>query len=183
MKTIFSPLQLAHDPRQEISDGMLKPAVEIPSRATMVRDRVIAERLGELLEPRDFGRAPLRRVHDAGYLEFLESFWERWTGAGRSGEAFPFVWPVRGLSVEPEPEHVDGLLGRYSFDAGTPLGEHTFEAARRKRQLRLVRGQPRRGRRAVRLRALPTSRTSRCRRLLWWLLLSQQRRDRGPMDA
>jgi acetoin utilization deacetylase AcuC-like enzyme len=130
MKTIFSPLQLAHDPRQEISDGMLKPAVEIPSRATMVRDRVIAERLGELLEPRDFGRAPLRRVHDAGYLEFLESFWERWTGAGRSGEAFPFVWPVRGLSVEPEPEHVDGLLGRYSFDAGTPLGEHTFAAAR-----------------------------------------------------
>ncbi|MAB00260.1 MAG: acetylpolyamine amidohydrolase [Stappia sp.] len=130
MKTVFSPVQLAHDPKQEISDGMLKPAVEIPSRATMVRDRVIAEGLGSILEPEEFGRAALERVHDAGYLDFLESFWGRWTDAGRSGEAFPFVWPVRGLSTEPVPEHIDGLLGRYSFDAGTPLGENTFAAAR-----------------------------------------------------
>lgn len=130
MKTVFSAGQLAHDPKQEISDGMLKPAVEIPARAEMVRDAVLARGLGELLEPEDFGMEPLARVHDAGYLAFLESFWSRWTDLGRSGEAFPFVWPVRGLNIEPVPDHVDGLLGRYSFDAGTPLGEHTFVAAR-----------------------------------------------------
>ena len=130
MKTVFSAGQLAHDPKQEISDGMLKPAVEIPARAEMVRDAVLARGLGELLEPEDFGMEPLARVHDAGYLAFLESFWSRWTDLGRSGEAFPFVWPVRGLNIEPAPDHVDGLLGRYSFDAGTPLGEHTFVAAR-----------------------------------------------------
>ena len=130
MKTVFSAGQLAHDPKQEISDGMLKPAVEIPSRAEMVRDAVIARGLGDLLEPDDFGMDPLARIHDAGYLAFLESFWDRWTTAGRSGEAFPFVWPVRGLNIDPVPDHIDGLLGRYSFDAGTPLGEHTFAAAR-----------------------------------------------------
>ncbi|WP_186386262.1 histone deacetylase family protein [Stappia sp. TSB10P1A] len=130
MKTVFSAGQLAHDPKQEISDGMLKPAVEIPARAEMVRDAVLTRGLGELLEPEDFGMEPLARVHDAGYLAFLESFWSRWTDLGRSGEAFPFVWPVRGLNIEPVPDHVDGLLGRYSFDAGTPLGEHTFVAAR-----------------------------------------------------
>lgn len=130
MKTVFSAGQLAHDPKQEISDGMLKPAVEIPARAEMVRDAVLARGLGELLEPEDFGMEPLARVHAAGYLAFLESFWSRWTDLGRSGEAFPFVWPVRGLNIEPVPDHVDGLLGRYSFDAGTPLGEHTFVAAR-----------------------------------------------------
>lgn len=130
MKTVFSAGQLAHDPKQEISDGMLKPAVEIPARAEMVRDAVLARGLGEVLEPEDFGMEPLARVHDAGYLAFLESFWSCWTDLGRSGEAFPFVWPVRGLNIEPLPDHVDGLLGRYSFDAGTPLGEHTFVAAR-----------------------------------------------------
>jgi len=130
MKTVFSAGQLAHDPKQEISDGMLKPAVEIPARAEMVRDAVLARGLGEVLEPEDFSMEPLARVHDAGYLAFLESFWSRWTDLGRSGEAFPFVWPVRGLNIEPLPDHVDGLLGRYSFDAGTPLGEHTFVAAR-----------------------------------------------------
>jgi acetoin utilization deacetylase AcuC-like enzyme len=130
MKTVFSAGQLAHDPRHEISDGTLKPAVEIPARAEMVREAVLARGLGEILEPEDFGMEPLARVHDADYLAFLESFWTRWTNAGRSGEAFPFVWPVRGLNIDPVPDHIDGLLGRYSFDAGTPMGEHTFAAAR-----------------------------------------------------
>lgn len=129
MKTVFSATQLAHDPRHEISDGMLKPAVEIPARALMVRERVLETGLGPVLEPQAFGRAPLERVHDPDYLDFLESFWARWTAAGRQGEAFPFVWPVRGLSTEPRPDHIDGLLGRYSFDAGTPLGQGSFSAA------------------------------------------------------
>ncbi|MBC00249.1 MAG: acetylpolyamine amidohydrolase [Rhodobacteraceae bacterium] len=130
MKTIFSMGQLAHNPTHEISDGALQPAVEIPARAEMVRDRILQTGFGAVLEPDDFGMAPLQRVHDAGYLAFLESFWTRWTNAGRSGEAFPFVWPVRGLRKDPAPDHIDGLLGRYSFDAGTPMGEHTFAAAR-----------------------------------------------------
>ncbi|MBA5776243.1 histone deacetylase family protein [Stappia sp. F7233] len=130
MKTIFSPVQLAHDPKHEISDGMLKPAVEIPSRAEIVRSRILETGLGEILPPEEFGLDPLARVHAADYLTFLESFWERWTNAGRSGEAFPFVWPVRELRTSPVPDHIDGLLGRYSFDAGTPLGEETWFAAR-----------------------------------------------------
>ncbi|MHC5654797.1 histone deacetylase family protein [Stappia sp. ICDLI1TA098] len=130
MKTVFSPGQLAHDPKHEISDGELRPAVEIPARAEMVRARILETELGEVLTPEDFGRGPLARVHDGDYLDFLDSFWTRWTNAGRGGEAFPFVWPVRGLSLEPKPDHIDGLLGRYSFDAGTPLGQYSFAAAR-----------------------------------------------------
>lgn len=130
MKTVFSPGQLAHDPRHEISDGELKPAVEIPARAEIVRARILEAGMGDILAPEEFGMAPLARVHDAGYLDFLDSFWSRWTEAGRGGEAFPFVWPVRGLRADPVPDHIDGLLGRYSFDAGTPMGEQTFAAAR-----------------------------------------------------
>ncbi|ADZ72095.1 histone deacetylase family protein [Polymorphum gilvum] len=130
MKTVFSPVQLAHRPQREIADGELVPAVEIPSRAEIVLDEVKRRRLGDVLSPDAFGRAPLERVHTPAYLDFLDGFWNRWTAAGRSGEAFPYVWPVRGLRADPVPESVDGLLGRYSFDAGTPLGAGTAEAAR-----------------------------------------------------
>ncbi|WP_417688048.1 histone deacetylase family protein [Roseibium sp.] len=130
MKTVFSTIQLTHAPTHEISDGQLKPAVEIPSRAQIVLDTIRERRLGEVIGPEDFGARPLRRVHSPEYLAFMESFWERWTAAGRSSEAFPFVWPVRSLRSDPIPDHIDGLLGRYSMDAGTPLGQHTFEAAK-----------------------------------------------------
>ncbi len=130
LKTVFSSLQLNHDPKQEISDGELKPAVEIPERARIVLRTVEERGLGEVMEPEDFGLRPLQRVHDPEYLNFMESFWSRWTAAGRTKEAFPFVWPVRTLRSDVAPNHIDGLLGRYSMDAGTPLGEHTFAAAK-----------------------------------------------------
>ncbi|MEJ8476208.1 histone deacetylase family protein [Roseibium algae] len=130
MKTIFSKTQLGHDPKNEISDGELKPAVEIPQRAEIVLGTIRDCGLGEVMEPDDFGVDPLRRVHSADYLAFMESFWARWIAEGRSSEAFPFVWPVRTLREDPVPEHIDGLLGRYSMDSGTPVGEFTFEAAK-----------------------------------------------------
>jgi len=130
LKTVFSSVQLTHDPKFEISDGELKPAVEIPSRAQMVLEALKQRKAGEILEPEDFGARPLRRVHSADYVDFLETFWGKWTEAGRTKEAFPFVWPVRSLRTDPQPDHIDGLLGRYSMDAGTPLGAHTVAAAK-----------------------------------------------------
>lgn len=130
MKTVFSPVQLKHAPKQEISDGELKPAVEIPERAQIVLKTIKERGLGEIVEPEDFGHRPLHRVHRPDYLEFMESFWDRWTAAGRNKEAFPFVWPVRSLRSDVTPDHIDGLLGRYSMDAGTPLGQHSFAAAK-----------------------------------------------------
>ncbi|MEP0235999.1 MAG: histone deacetylase family protein [Roseibium sp.] len=130
MKTIFSQNQLKHAPKHEISDGQLKPAVEIPERAEIVLSTVQSRELGAVIEPKDFGEKPLARVHSRDYLAFMESFWGRWTAVGRSSEAFPFVWPIRSLREDPAPDHIDGLLGRYSMDAGTPIGPHTFEAAK-----------------------------------------------------
>ncbi|MCV0425583.1 MAG: histone deacetylase family protein [Roseibium sp.] len=130
MKTVFSDIQLTHAPAQEISDGELKPAVEIPSRAEIVLKTVKERQVGEVVSPEEFPIRPLHRVHSPDYVAFLEGFWDRWTAAGRSSEAFPFVWPIRSLRHDVPVEHIDGLLGRYSMDAGTPIGEHTYKAAR-----------------------------------------------------
>lgn len=130
MKTVFSDIQLAHAPAQEISDGELKPAVEIPSRAEIVLKTIKERQVGDVVAPEEFPIRPLHRVHGADYVSFLEGFWDKWTAAGRTREAFPFVWPIRSLRQDVEVDHIDGQLGRYSMDAGTPLGEHTFRAAR-----------------------------------------------------
>ncbi|CTQ62055.1 MAG: histone deacetylase family protein [Roseibium album] len=130
MKTVFSDLQLAHAPAQEISDGELKPAVEIPRRAEIVLETVRQRKVGDVVGSEEFPIRPLQRVHASHYVSFLESFWGRWTEAGRTKEAFPFVWPIRSLRQDVEIEHIDGLLGRYSMDAGTPVGEFTYQAAR-----------------------------------------------------
>ncbi|NVK36200.1 MAG: histone deacetylase family protein [Rhodobacteraceae bacterium] len=131
MKTVFSDVQLKHDPKHDLADGELKDAVEIPARAKIVLKTIEQSGLGEVVEPEEFGLQPVRRVHGQDYLDFMESFWGRWTDAGRTGsEAFPFVWPVRTLRHDVDVQHIDALLGKYSMDAGSPLGEFTFEAAK-----------------------------------------------------
>ncbi|WP_018698628.1 histone deacetylase family protein [Amorphus coralli] len=130
MKTVFSPAHARHHPHHEISDGTLKPAVEIPSRAEMVLAAIEAAGLGEILPPEPIDRALLERIHDPAYVAFLETVWDAHRAAGRAeDEAFPFVWPTPGLRPDRAPRHLDGRMGFYSFDAGTPLTAGTFEAA------------------------------------------------------
>lgn len=135
MLTVYSPDHAKHDPKVEMADGKLVPAVEIPSRAQMVLDAVRAAEFGEIIAPDVLHRATLEQVHNADYLQFLESFWQRWVEAGRDAETtdtFPFIWPTQsgqcGLR-KVRPGHIDGLMGYYSFDAGTPMGPGTWDAA------------------------------------------------------
>ncbi|MEW5424413.1 histone deacetylase family protein [Amorphus sp. 3PC139-8] len=130
MKTVYSPAHAAHAPRHEISDGTLKPAVETPQRAEIVLSAVQAAGLGPIVAPDPIERAFLETVHDPAYVAFLETMWAQHRALGRAEEeAFPFVWPTPGLRSDRAPIHLDGRLGFYSFDAGTPLTAGTFDAA------------------------------------------------------
>jgi acetoin utilization deacetylase AcuC-like enzyme len=100
----------------------------MPSRAETVLDRVKAVALGPVVAPAAHGLDPVLKVHDAGYVRFLERAWDLWTAEGRDYEALPLVWAVRGLR-QIEPDYIDGKLSYYSFDAGTPITAGTWEAA------------------------------------------------------
>ncbi|MFK7793353.1 MAG: histone deacetylase family protein [Devosiaceae bacterium] len=131
MLTVFSPDHARHDPQVEMADGALVPAVEIPSRAQMVLEAVQAAKFGAIITPEPLDRALVEQIHAPAYVEFLESFWQRWLDADRDPEVtdtFPFVWPTPGLR-KVETRHLDGLMGRYSFDAGTSMGPGTWTAA------------------------------------------------------
>jgi acetoin utilization deacetylase AcuC-like enzyme len=123
MFRVFDPRQLAHAPTQEFHNGGWAPHADVPARAAN-----IAARLGPWEAARDFGRAPLLRVHTAEYLDFLERAHADWTAAGRPGDAIGYAWPVigrRSLNLD----RIDARIGRFSYDACTPVTAGTWEAA------------------------------------------------------
>ena len=99
MLTIYSEDHRLHHARAELYGGALLPAFEKPERADHVLARVEEVKLGPVVAPEEFGLDPLRRVHDAGFLRFLETFWEEWQAADFEGEAMATVWPSRGMQL------------------------------------------------------------------------------------
>jgi len=130
MKTIYSPAHLEHHAQGEFNRGALVPPYEKPQRAEWVREAVEQAAFGPLLEPRDFGLEPVLRVHDAGYVAFLQGAHAEWQALGRPGDAIPMAWPGRGMRDDRVPESLDGRLGHYSYDIGTPITPGTWEAVR-----------------------------------------------------
>ena len=128
MLTIYSDRHHKHHGNTELIDGQLLPCFEMPSRAEHVLSRVRQVALGEVREPEAFGLDPVRRVHSPAFVDFLSSAWTEWAATGRTHDALPLVWPVRGLRTDRVPQDIDGKLGYYSFDAGVPITAGTWDA-------------------------------------------------------
>ncbi|MEK8029145.1 histone deacetylase family protein [Pseudaquabacterium rugosum] len=129
MLTVHSPAHHLHH-GVELKDGTVKPSFESPDRADTVLARVRASGLGPVAEAIAQPREALTDVHAPRYVDFLETAWAQWTATGRQHDALPLVWPVRGLPVTDEPQHIDGKLGFYAMDAGAPIGAGTWAAVR-----------------------------------------------------
>ena len=129
MLTVFSDAHRLHH-GTELKDGVLKPSFEQPSRADTVRDRVQFVGLGDIIVPRTFDRACYVNAHSERYVAFLESAWAEWTAIGRSHDALPLVWPVRDLANQQVPDFIDGKLGFFAMDAGSPITATTWNAVK-----------------------------------------------------
>ena len=100
MLTIYSDRHRLHHGNTELIGGLLQPCFEMPSRADMVLARARAVGLGEVRPPQAFGLEPVLRVHDSGFVRFLSTAWQEWSDTGRSNDALPLVWPVRGMRTD-----------------------------------------------------------------------------------
>ncbi|MGY2734332.1 histone deacetylase family protein [Sphingomonas sp. UYP23] len=123
MRNFFSPAQLGHAPARELHNGGFTDYAETPSRAQRV-----AAAIGGAEAPTDHGMAAIEAVHTADYLAFLREAPARWSAAGRPGDAMGYVWPIVGRRAL-KLDRIDGQIGRYSFDASTPLTAQTWDAA------------------------------------------------------
>ena len=121
MKTYFSDRQTKHAPALELQNGAFVPHAESQARTDAIK-----QALPSIETPGDFGEAPILAIHDENYVGFLKRAHAEWEAAGRPGDAFPYVFPIRGrrpLSLT----RIDAELGQYSFDCGTPVAAGTWE--------------------------------------------------------
>jgi len=123
VRAFFDPRQLLHAPERELHNGGFTAYAETPARA----ESILAA-IGGADTPEDRGLGPILAVHDAGYVEFLRTAAERWAAAGRPGDAIGYVWPVVGRRAL-RLDRIDALIGRYSFDASTPITAETWTSA------------------------------------------------------
>jgi acetoin utilization deacetylase AcuC-like enzyme len=123
MKLFWDARQLAHAPAVELHNGAFVPFAEHPGRA-----EAMLAALGPTEAPADQGEDPLLLVHPPAYLDLLRNGWADWRAAGRPGDAAGYAWPVvrrRPLDLA----RIDARLGRFSFDASTPIAEGTWTSA------------------------------------------------------
>ena len=101
---------------------------EVPGRAEALLRALKRASLGPIVEPGDAGLGPIRRVHDAGFLAFLQGVF------AQSRAALPGADPVVADVFAPpgarrRPQTYPGVEGRYAFGTSCPILEGTWTAA------------------------------------------------------
>lgn len=125
MRIYFSEQHAVHAPGAFVSRGQVTENPETPARAEALLGGV-RDAGHELTDIRDFGLEPVRAVHDAGYLNFLEHAWRDWCALpDHATEVIPNVHPGRHMNGRPEA--IVGRAGYYQADCACPIGPGTWE--------------------------------------------------------
>lgn len=130
MLTFFADQHVQHDCAGEIKDGRFAPCFENPRRLENVRLALLEQNWGPLLTPESFDLAPILRVHGQAYVQFLQGAYGLWQQAGRKGDILPLSWPGTRMRTDWMPRNIDGRVGLYAFDSGTPICAGTWAAAK-----------------------------------------------------
>jgi acetoin utilization deacetylase AcuC-like enzyme len=132
MKTIYSDKHFGHAHQGEFAHGMLVEAFEMPERAEIIKARVEAVGLGDIIAPKSFDLSIASKVQHPRYLAFLSEIWTEWSALGRTNPALPSFWRAPGMvdasDLSKEPKALDGKLGFWSFDAGCAIVAGSWEA-------------------------------------------------------
>lgn len=129
MRVVYSERHRLRDAKTELHGGLLVSPFEHPGRAEIIREALIRRGIGPIEEARAFGLAPVMKIHDPGYLDFLSRCWRDWAAAGFEGEAIPTVWPSRRAPRLVKPTHIEGEIGYYALAGETSISDGTWEAA------------------------------------------------------
>src|SRR4249919_3910428 len=128
MHVVHSPLHARHAGGVELHRGELVPSFESPDRIDHILRAVQAANL-PVIAPRDFAIESLHAVHDPAFVAFLRTAYARWQAEGKGGSMLPSGFPARSLRQDVVPAGINGAMGHYAFDAGTPIVAGTWDAA------------------------------------------------------
>jgi acetoin utilization deacetylase AcuC-like enzyme len=134
MKVVHTGEHRRHAPRFEVQFGERLPHFETPERVDAILGALQADGSFEVVEPSEYGRAPIDAVHEPAMVDYLETAWEEWRAFGRDGELVPHtvLHPGlrEGMGPGPEPDTPPGRLAMWCFETMTPIVEGTYAAAR-----------------------------------------------------
>lgn len=136
MPYVWSDAHRLHVPHSEVWVGVPIAPLEVPARVDVIRaalDDAGARRAGATVH----GRASLELVHDAEFLDYLETAHSRWLSSGYvddpgQDQVVPYVFPTfRSFGgIEPlMPVAESARAGWYAMDTTTPIGSGSFDAA------------------------------------------------------
>lgn len=128
MRVFFNSRHDAHDGAGEMHHGRMVPCFENARRIPIIRDAVATAIKAQLVDPVDHGMAPIRAIHSAQYLDFLETAYTQWQAQGNEGDAFPYIWPTGGFSGG-QPTHISARLGQFALSSDTPITAGSWKAA------------------------------------------------------
>ena len=132
MFTVFDDMQRLHNPPSFIVAGKPKPIPERPERIDMLLEGV-KRAGGTLVTPPSIGNETLSLVHDARYLAFMDTLWERWhRQPDAAAYPAPNIHALGRASLAPVgyPDAVVGQCGYHLGDGSCPIMDRTWDAAR-----------------------------------------------------
>lgn len=128
MKIVYSDDHNLHDGLLFPDGDTWGPSAECPARANNIAALFREQGFGEIIAPCIFPDEKITRLHTPDYLEFLKTAWRDWERSGAKGSnARPEAFVVAGMR-NAETENIVGKLGRYSFDATSPIVKGSWQA-------------------------------------------------------
>jgi acetoin utilization deacetylase AcuC-like enzyme len=128
MKIVYSENHRAHFAQGEIFGGEFVTPFERPSRMEYILRELKRRGMTDIAAPKPIDMKAVARVHDKGFLKFLETAWGEWVAAGNRGEILPSSFPNRSLRQR-IPKSIDGKVGYYIHSLETCITAGTWEAA------------------------------------------------------
>lgn len=128
MRVIYSEDHKFRDAKTELHRSQLVKPFEGPFRAEWILAAVREKGFADVVAPLSHDMAVPEKLHDHGYLEFLRTFWDKWTAAGFTMEAIPTSFAARRCYHARPPESLDGLMGYYANAVDTAITEGTYRA-------------------------------------------------------
>ncbi len=131
MRIIYSDAHQGHEGAVELRGETLVPMAECPERMAAILSALATAGLRDVQAPQHHGLQAAARIHDAGFLQFLETAYPLWLARyGPGSAAFARSFGMRGMAQTPRMDNVDAMLSAYSFDIFSPIVAGTWTAIR-----------------------------------------------------
>lgn len=128
MRIIYPPQHRLHDPAHAVIDGKPFASEDSPERVESILEAVQKPPFGPVYPPSDHGLNSILSVHPQDYITYLQSaYTQNINTFGTAGAVIPETFAPR--NARRKPSHFFGMPGYYCYGVGTPVLEHTWEAA------------------------------------------------------